>query len=183
MNNYQLSKELNQKLTSLQWDERQLSPFDANFLKDAQVIMDKISSTWDDIENIPWTEDEINADEARYDVSVSLNLDFGPRENIMLRGANNHKSPPASISISETDLADKRSDLFYEITSTGSGAGFSLHDLCEELDDEQKDNIIAMMMVGRGDAKEYANQQLLAAFVSLMGDEALEAYIINEKED
>lgn len=67
MNNYQLSKELNQKLTSLQWDERQLSPFDANFLKDAQVIMDKISSTWDAIENIPWTEDEINAEEARYD--------------------------------------------------------------------------------------------------------------------
>ena len=67
MNNYQLSKELNQKLTSLQWDERQLSPFDANFLKDAQVIMDKIASTWDEIENIPWTEDEINAEEARYD--------------------------------------------------------------------------------------------------------------------
>jgi hypothetical protein len=67
MNNYQLSKELNQKLTSLQWDERQLNPFDANFLKDAQVIMDKISSTWDAIENIPWTEDEINAEEARYD--------------------------------------------------------------------------------------------------------------------
>tara|TARA_R110000822_G_scaffold14128_1_gene49859 strand:+ start:1010 stop:1315 length:306 start_codon:yes stop_codon:yes gene_type:complete len=101
----------------------------------------------------------------------------------MLRGANSHKSPPASISISETDLADKRSDLFYEITSTGSGAGFSVHDLCEELDDEQKDNVISMLMVGKEAAKEYANQQLLAAFVSLMGDEALEAYIINEEED
>ena len=183
MTNCELSKQLRLELNALEWAERELSPFDSSFEKDAQVIMDKISSTWDDIENIPWTEDEINADEARYDVSVSLNLDFGPRENIMLRGANNHKSPPASISISETDLADKRSDLFYEITSTGSGAGFSLHDLCEELDDEQKDNIIAMMMVGNDDAKEYANQQLLAAFVSLMGDDALEAYIINEKED
>ena len=56
-----------------------------------------------------------------------------------------------------------------------------MHDLCEELDDEQKDNIISMLMVGKEAAKEYAKEQLLAAFVSLMDDEALEAHIINEK--
>jgi len=67
MTNYQLSKKLQLKLSSLEWDERELSPFDASFLKDSKVITDKIASTWDEIENIPWTEDEINAAEARYD--------------------------------------------------------------------------------------------------------------------
>ena len=67
MTNYQLSKKLHLKLSSLEWAERELSPFDASFLKDSKVITDKIASTWEAIENIPWTEDEINADEARYD--------------------------------------------------------------------------------------------------------------------
>ena len=97
-----------------------------------------------------------------------------------LRNGTNYSSPPARISISESDIEDKRDDLFYEITSTGSAAGYSLHDLCEELDDDQKDNIIAMLMVGNDDAKDYAKEQLLAAFVSLMDDEALEAHIIDE---
>jgi len=101
----------------------------------------------------------------------------------MLRNGTNHSSPPASISISESVLADVRGDLFYEIITTGEALGFSVHDLCAELDDEQKDNIIGMLMIGNYDAKYYAKEQLLAAFVSLMGDEALEAHIINEKED
>jgi len=67
MTNYQLSKKLHLQLSSLEWDERELSPFDASFLKDSKVITDKIASTWDEIGNIPWTEDEINAAEARYD--------------------------------------------------------------------------------------------------------------------
>ena len=65
--NYQLSKRLHQKLHTLACAERKLSPFDDSFLKDAKVITDEIASTWDAIENIPWTEDEINAQEARYD--------------------------------------------------------------------------------------------------------------------
>ena len=97
-----------------------------------------------------------------------------------LRNGTNHSSPSARISISESDLADVRDDLFYEITTTGDALGFSLHDLCEELDDDQKNNIISMLMIGNDDVKEYAKQQLLAAFVSLMDDEALEAHIIDE---
>ena len=97
-----------------------------------------------------------------------------------LRNGTNYSSPRARISISESDIIDKRGDLFYEMTTTGSAAGFSLHDLCEVLDDEQKDNIIAMLMVGSDEAKYYAKEQLLAAFVHLMDDEALEAYIIDE---
>jgi|TARA_R110002126_G_scaffold75741_4_gene188956 hypothetical protein len=98
-----------------------------------------------------------------------------------LRNGTNHSFAPAGVSISESDLAEVRGDLFYEITTTGDALGFSVHDLCEELDDEQKDNIISMLMVGKEAAKEYAKEQLLAAFVSLMDDEALEAHIINEK--
>jgi hypothetical protein len=102
-------------------------------------------------------------------------------ENTMaLRNGTNYSSPRARISISESDLADVRGDLFYEIITTGDALGFSLHDLCEVLDDEQKDNIIAMLMVGSDEAKYYAKEQLLAAFVHLMDDEALEAHIINE---
>ena len=101
----------------------------------------------------------------------------------MLRGVNNHKSPPASISISESDLADRRDDLFYEITTTGIGAGISLHDLLDNVDDEIKDNIIAMMMVGNEDMIEYANEHLLAAFESVFDDRQLETYMIGELHD
>ena len=84
MTNYELSRQLRLTLCSLECDLREsCSPFEASFLKDAQVIMDKIASTWGDIENIPWTEDEINADEDRYDVSFenngfSVSYDRGP---------------------------------------------------------------------------------------------------------
>ena len=57
-----------------------------------------------------------------------------------LRNGTNHSFAPAGVSISESDLAEVRGDLFYEITTTGDALGFSVHDLCEELDDEQKDN-------------------------------------------
>jgi len=65
--NYESSKRLHQTLHALACAERKLSPFDASFIEDAKVITDKIASTWDAIGNIPWTEDEINAEEARYD--------------------------------------------------------------------------------------------------------------------
>jgi hypothetical protein len=111
------------------------------------------------------------------------NIHHNPLENNMRIGTNNYKSPPASITISESDLEDKRDDLFYEITTTGSAAGYSLHDLIENLDDENKDNVIAMLMVGNEDVKDYAKEHLKAAFKSMFDDEHLEAYIIEEAEE
>ena len=100
-----------------------------------------------------------------------------------LRNGTNYSSPPARISISESDIEDKRDDLFYEITSTGSAAGYSLHDLLETVDDEIKDNIISMLMVGNDDVKEYAKEHLLESFKELLDDDAiLEIYIDDNSE-
>ena len=41
----------------------------------------------------------------------------------------NANNPANDVYMYETEIADKRDDLFYEITTTGSAAGYSLHDL------------------------------------------------------
>jgi hypothetical protein len=83
----------------------------------------------------------------------------------------------------ESEIADKRDDLFYEITTTGSAAGYSLHDLLETVDDEIKDNVIAMLMVGNDDVKEYAKENLLESFKNMIDDNAiLEIYIDDNSE-
>ena len=99
-----------------------------------------------------------------------------------LRNGTNYASPPASISICESDIIDKRDDLFYEITTTGSAAGYSLHDLLEIVDDEYKDNMIAMLMRGIDvdDTKEYAEEKLKESFKDMLDDEFIEQHIIDE---
>ena len=106
-----------------------------------------------------------------------------PMENTMaLRNGTNYSSPSARISISESDIIDKRDDLFYEITTTGSAAGYSLHDLLEIVDDEFKDNMIAMLMRGIDvdETKEYAKEKLQDAFKDMLDDEFIEQHIIDE---
>ena len=101
-----------------------------------------------------------------------------------LRNGTNYASPTASISISESDIIDKRDDLFYEITTTGSAAGYSLHDLLEIVDDEYKDNMIAMLMLAGGgdldDLKDYAKEKLEESFKDMLDDEFIERHIIDE---
>ena len=99
-----------------------------------------------------------------------------------LRNGTNYSSPSARISISESDIIDKRDDLFYEITTTGSAAGYSLHDLLEIVDDEFKDNMIAMLMRGFDvdETKEYAKEKLQDAFKDMLDDEFIEQHIIDE---
>jgi len=99
-----------------------------------------------------------------------------------LRNGTNHSSPRARISISESDIIDKRDDLFYEITTTGSAAGYSLHDLLEIVDDEYKDNMIAMLMRGIDvdETKEYAKEKLQESFKDMLNDEFIEQHIIDE---
>tara|TARA_R100001369_G_scaffold15468_1_gene30271 strand:+ start:200 stop:562 length:363 start_codon:yes stop_codon:yes gene_type:complete len=106
-----------------------------------------------------------------------------PMENTMaLRNGTNYSSPSARISISESDIIDKRDDLFYEITTTGSAAGYSLHDLLEIVDDEFKDNMISMLMRGIDvdETKEYAKEKLQDAFKDMLDDEFIEQHIIDE---
>jgi hypothetical protein len=99
-----------------------------------------------------------------------------------LRNGTNYSSPPARISISESDIEDKRDDLFYEITSTGSAAGYSLHDLIEIVDDEFSHNIIAMLMrdIDVDDTKDYAKEKLKESFKDMLDDEFIEQHIIDE---
>jgi len=99
-----------------------------------------------------------------------------------LRNGTNYASPSARISISESDIIDKRDDLFYEITTTGSAAGYSLHDLIEIVDDEFNHNIIAMLMRGIDvdDTKEYAKEKLQESFKDMLDDEFIEQHIIDE---
>ena len=95
----------------------------------------------------------------------------------------NANNPANDVYMYETEIADKRDDLFYEITTTGSAAGYSLHDLIETVDDEYKDNIIAMLMVGNDDVKEYAKEHLLESFKEMLDDDAiLEIYIDDNSE-
>lgn len=95
----------------------------------------------------------------------------------------NANNPANDVYMYETEIADKRDDLFYEITTTGSAAGYSLHDLLETVDDEYKDNIISMLMVGNDDVKEYAKEHLLESFKEMLDDDAiLEIYIDDKSE-
>ena len=95
----------------------------------------------------------------------------------------NANNPANDVYMYETEIADKRDDLFYEITTTGSASGYSLHDLIETVDDEYKDNIIAMLMVGNDDVKEYAKEHLLESFKEMLDDDAiLEIYIDDNSE-
>ena len=98
-----------------------------------------------------------------------------------LRNGTNHSSPSARISISESDIIDKRDDLFYEITTTGSAAGYSLHDLIEIVDDEFSHNIIAMLMrdIDVDDTKDYAKEKLKESFKDMLDDEFIEQHIID----
>ena len=97
-----------------------------------------------------------------------------------LRNGTNYASPRARISISESDIIDKRDDLFYEITTTGSAAGYSLHALIEIVDDEFNHNMIAMLMIGNDDTKEYAKEKLQESFKDMLDDEFIEQHIIDE---
>ena len=97
----------------------------------------------------------------------------------------NANNPANDVYMYETEIADKRDDLFYEITTTGSAAGYSLHDLIEIVDDEFNHNIIAMLMRGIDvdDTKEYAKLKLKESFKELLDDDAiLEIYIDDNSE-
>ena len=97
----------------------------------------------------------------------------------------NANNPANDVYMYETEIADKRDDLFYEITTTGSAAGYSLHDLIEIVDDEFNHNIIAMLMRGIDvdDTKEYAEEKLKESFKELLDDDAiLEIYIDDNSE-
>lgn len=65
MNN-KLHQKLENELLGLVDAERELSPFNANFHIDAKIIIDRMMAVQTAIDEIQWTDQEIDADEARY---------------------------------------------------------------------------------------------------------------------
>ena len=81
-------------------------------------------------------------------------------------------------------LLDARSDLFYELHTTGNvkinGAKRTIFDLLEYIDQEEKDNVFSMLVMGNEDAKECALEFLSIAFNIEFNDEAIENHVIDE---
>tara|TARA_B110000305_G_C18934629_1_gene401114 strand:- start:39 stop:287 length:249 start_codon:yes stop_codon:yes gene_type:complete len=68
MNNYELSKNLKKSLGSLLDVRYNMNVENENFYTKAISVENSIKSVQTAIDNIPWTEYEINAQEARYDI-------------------------------------------------------------------------------------------------------------------
>tara|TARA_R110000868_G_scaffold13845_1_gene64338 strand:- start:229 stop:522 length:294 start_codon:yes stop_codon:yes gene_type:complete len=89
-----------------------------------------------------------------------------------------------SISIAEDTIFEKRDDLFTELVVTGSvyinSHRVTMHELMEDMDAEDKDNVFAMMFVDVTEAKAAGTDLLWSAFISDYDDEAIEKHIIDE---
>ena len=81
-------------------------------------------------------------------------------------------------------LLDARSDLFYEMHTTGdvkiNSVKHTVFDFLEYMDSEEKDNVFSMLVKGNNDAKEYALGLLSTAFNAEFNDEVIENHIIDE---
>ena len=89
-----------------------------------------------------------------------------------------------NLNIAESTIIETRDDLFTELVVTGSvyvnSHRVTMHELLEDMDAEDKDNIIAMMFVDSVEAKSEATEMLSNAFASDYDDEDLEKHIIDE---
>lgn len=86
--------------------------------------------------------------------------------------------------LAEHVILDARSDLFYELHTTGdvriNGAKRTIFELLEYVDAEEKDIIFSMLVRGNEEVKECALEFLSAAFNIEFDDEAIENHVINE---
>tara|TARA_R110000751_G_C13770956_1_gene480125 strand:+ start:2065 stop:2349 length:285 start_codon:yes stop_codon:yes gene_type:complete len=89
-----------------------------------------------------------------------------------------------SYPLAEHVILDARSNLFYELHTTGdvrvNGAKRTIFDLLEYVDAEEKDNVFSMLVRANENAQECALEFLSAAFNVEFDDEAIENHIINE---
>ena len=84
----------------------------------------------------------------------------------------------------EDTISEARDDLFYEFYTTGNvilnTVKTTVFELLEQMDDEDKDNVFSMLVMGNDDAKEYALEVLRSAFDSEVSDEQIENHIVDE---
>jgi len=92
-------------------------------------------------------------------------------------------NPYDEVELNETNIIDTREDLLWELHTTGTvfilGHKLTIFELLEEMDDEEKDNIIGMLVMGNDDAKEFAVDKLMDAFKGAYDDSVIEEHYID----
>ena len=92
-------------------------------------------------------------------------------------------NPYDEVEVNETNIIDTREDLLWELHTTGSvfvlGHKVTIFELLEEMDDEEKDNVFSMLVMGNEDAKEYARSKLMEAFKGAYDDAVIEDHYID----
>ena len=96
-------------------------------------------------------------------------------------------NPYDEVEINETNIIDTREDLLWELYTTGTvfilGHKLTIFELLEEMDQEEKDNVIGMLVMGNDDAKEFAIEKLMDAFRSAYDDSVIEEHYIDAQSE
>tara|TARA_R110000803_G_scaffold74471_2_gene138505 strand:- start:1700 stop:2104 length:405 start_codon:yes stop_codon:yes gene_type:complete len=91
-----------------------------------------------------------------------------------------------NLDVAESTILDTRDDLFTELVVTGSvyinNHRVTVYEMLEDMDDENKDCILAMLLVDSAEAKAEYIEVLWAMFLSEFDDEAIEKHVIDEGE-
>ena len=91
-----------------------------------------------------------------------------------------------NLEVAESTIIDTRDDLFTELVVTGNvfinNHRVTVYELLEDMMDEDKDDVFAMLLVDSTEAKAHANELIWARFLSEYDDEAIEKHVIDEGE-
>ena len=89
-----------------------------------------------------------------------------------------------NLDVPESTILETRDDLFTELVVTGNvyinNHKVTVYEMLEEMDDENKDCILAMLLVDSTEAKAEYIEVLWAMFLSDFDDEVIEKHVIDE---
>ena len=89
-----------------------------------------------------------------------------------------------NLNVAESTILETRDDLFTELVVTGNvyinNHKVTVYEMLEEMDDENKDCILAMLLVDSTEAKAEYIEVLWAMFLSDFDDEVIEKHVIDE---
>ena len=89
-----------------------------------------------------------------------------------------------NLDVAESTILETRDDLFTELVVSGNvyinNHKVTVYEMLEEMDDENKDCILAMLLVDSTEAKAEYIEVLWAMFISEYDDEAIEKHVIDE---
>jgi hypothetical protein len=91
-----------------------------------------------------------------------------------------------NLEVPESTINDTRDELFTELVVTGSvfinSHRVTVYKLLEDMMDEDKDDVFAMLLVDPTEARAHAEELIWARFLSEYDDEAIEKHVIDEGE-